>query len=87
MIGEVIYALLIGYVITADLYLIFHSKGYIKSKKLISVILWVEFIPLILALGHCIFWYDSNWWFMILVCVIIMIICNIVNILRLNSRK
>lgn len=84
MISEVTYTFLMVYVIVANIYLMIFSKEHVKSKL---VVLWIEFISLILALGHCIFWCESSSRFVKLVCVVIMLICSIAHILRLNNKK
>ena len=84
MISEVTYTFLMVYVIVANIYLMIFSRDHVKSKL---VVLWIEFISLILALGHCIFWCESSNRFVKLVCVVIMLICNIAQILRLNSKE
>lgn len=86
MISEVTYTFLMVYVIVANIYLMIFSRvgENVKSKL---VVLWIEFISLILALGHCIFWCESSSRFAKLVCVVIMLICSIAHILRLNSKE
>ena len=84
MISEVTYTSLMVYVSVANIYLLIFSRDHVKSKL---VVLWIEFISLILALGHCIFWCESSNRFVKLVCVVIMLICSIAHILRLNSKE